>query len=126
MPTTTTRLKLLLIDDDPSIVIALGARLFRYFEVASTNEPTEAVKLAASFMPDVILCDINMPGMNGDEVAFELSQDRRVCRIPLLYLSGSVPHGEITELGGSFGGLPAISKTASTEQLLQAIRSVMA
>ncbi len=123
--TTSTRLKLLLIDDDDSIVAALAARLSRYFEVQSLTDPTQAVKLARSVKPDVILCDINMPNMKGDEVAFELSQDSITCRTPLLYLSSAVPGGQITELSGPFGGLTGVSKTASTDQLLKAIRSVM-
>lgn len=125
MSNPTARVKLLLIDDDPSIVEALAARLFRYFEVQGVTDPTQALSAACTFRPDVILCDINMPGMNGDEVALKLSQDRATSRIPLLYLSASMPDGTITELGGSFGGLTGVSKAASIDQLLEAIRSVM-
>ena len=118
MSNPTARVKLLLIDDDPSIVEALAARLFRYFEVQGVTDPTQALSAACTFRPDVILCDINMPGI-------KLSQDRATSRIPLLYLSASMPDGTITELGGSFGGLTGVSKAASIDQLLEAIRSVM-
>jgi CheY-like chemotaxis protein len=67
--------------------------------------------------PDVILCDINMPGMQGDEVAFALSQDPRTARVPLIYLTALVGPDEAPDLEGVFGDFLTISKSASTEEL---------
>ncbi|RYX92693.1 MAG: response regulator [Comamonadaceae bacterium] len=120
------KLKVLLIDDDAAVVSFLTLKLSKYFDIVSTTEPAEVVELAGSEKPDVILCDINMPGMKGDEVAFNLGNDRDTGRIPIVYLSAVVPADGTTELDDSFGGHLAISKSAPLSELLRVIEQVTA
>jgi CheY-like chemotaxis protein len=65
----------------------------------------------------VILCDIHMPGLQGDEVAFALSQDPRTARIPLIYLTALVTPEEVADLDGVFGDHATVSKSATTQEL---------
>jgi putative two-component system response regulator len=116
---------ILVVDDDPIVTAALKARLGRDFRVIGVNDPHEAVATARREQPDVILCDIKMPGMQGDEVAFELSQDEETAEIPLIYLTSLVDPRETTELDGPFGGHIAISKSASTDELLDVIHDAI-
>ena len=114
----------LVIDDDPAAVAALAARLGRDFRVVGLSDPREAVATARRERPDVILCDIRMPGMQGDEVAYALSEDGATGAIPLIYLSALVT-GDPTELDGQFGGHLAVSKSASTRELMDVIREAI-
>lgn len=118
--------KLLVIDDDASVAPFLAAKLGAHFQVAATTDPADAVAAALRERPDVILCDINMPGCNGDEVAFLLSQDDVAGRIPLVYLTGLLSPKMSGEIGEQFGDHPAVSKQADTRQLLETLRSVLA
>jgi len=123
--------KLLLIDDDSAIAPVLAIRLRRHFTVIATSDPRQAVAMARAERPDVILCDINMPGMNGDEVAFALSEDAATQTIPLVYLTGLLPAqqgadlAEPVELGENFGGHMAVSKAADADELLAVIGRAM-
>jgi putative two-component system response regulator len=111
----------LVIDDDEAVAWAIAGRLGKDFRVVGTSDPSEAVALANAQRPGVILCDINMPHMQGDEVAFALSQDPRTAKIPLVYLTALVAPDEAAELDAVFGDHPAVSKSASTDELREVI-----
>ena len=115
----------LVIDDDEAVTWAIAGRLGRDFRVVGTNDPSQAVPLAREERPGVILCDINMPTMQGDEVAFALSQDRRTAEIPLIYLTALVSPEESVELEGVFGDHRTISKSATTDELRDAVSWAM-
>jgi CheY-like chemotaxis protein len=111
----------LVIDDDEAVAWAIAGRLGKDFRVVGTSDPAQAVTLARDEKPGVILCDINMPRMQGDEVAFALSQEPRTAGIPLIYLTALVSPEEAGELDAVFGDHPAVSKSASTEELREVI-----
>lgn len=115
----------LVIDDDEAVAWAIAGRLGRDFRVVGTNDPKQAVPLARQQRPGVILCDINMPQMQGDEVAYLLSQDPGTAKIPLVYLTALVSPEEAAELDAVFGDHPAVSKSASTEELREVIAWAM-
>lgn len=107
----------LVIDDDEAVAWAIAGRLGKDFRVVGVSDPARAVERAQQERPGLILCDINMPGMQGDEVAFALSQDPRTATVPLIYLTALLAPGEETDLEGVFGDHPTISKSATTEEL---------
>lgn len=117
---------ILVIDDDSSVAQALAARLGPDFRVVATCDPRQAVEVAKRERPDLILCDIHMPGMQGDEVAYALSQEPGTVRIPLAYLTSLVePQDAEAELDGLFGDHPTISKAASPAELRARVAQVM-
>ncbi|HVE54668.1 MAG TPA: response regulator, partial [Ramlibacter sp.] len=65
---------ILVVDDDETIAWAIAGRLGPDFRVVGETDPARAVERAFDEQADVILCDIDMPGMTGDDVAFALSQ----------------------------------------------------
>ncbi|HET8747975.1 MAG TPA: response regulator [Ramlibacter sp.] len=107
----------LVIDDDEAVAWAIASRLGSDFRVVGLTEPHQAVACACEEKPGVILCDIHMPGMQGDEVAFALSQEPCTARIPLIYLTALVSPEEAPDLAGVFGEFPTISKLASCEEM---------
>jgi CheY-like chemotaxis protein len=118
--------KLLLVDDDEAVISYLTAKLGKYFEIVSTSEPLMAVTLAAHEHPDAILCDIDMPEMNGGDVAKALEADTRTARIPLVYLTALMSPDEAKDLQGRVGGRPGVAKRAPMAELLAVIESVTA
>jgi putative two-component system response regulator len=111
----------LVIDDDEAVAWAIAGRLGPDFHVVGLSDPAQAVETAHGEQPGVILCDINMPGLQGDEVAFALSQDARTAGVPLIYLTALVGPEEAPDLEGVFGEYPTLSKSASTEELRAAV-----
>lgn len=115
----------LVIDDDEAVAWAIAGRLGHDFRVVGLTEPRQAVACACDEKPGVILCDIHMPGMQGDEVAFALSQEPCTAAIPLIYLTALVSAEEAPDLAGVFGEYPTISKMASTEELREIVAATL-
>jgi putative two-component system response regulator len=115
----------LVVDDDDAIVTAIAARLGKDFRVLGVLDPLQAVATALQEQPSIILCDINMPAMKGDEVAFALSEEEGTSEIPLVYLTALVDPTDAEELDGRFGDHPAISKSASPAELRALIYDVL-
>jgi CheY-like chemotaxis protein len=115
----------LVIDDDAAVAKAIAARLGSDFHVVGLADPRRAVTRAIEEKPGVILCDIDMPGLAGDEVAFALSQNPYTSGIPLIYLTGLVTPEEAPDLEGVFGEHPTLSKGATTEELLRLINEAL-
>lgn len=115
------RKKVLLVDDDDAVVAYLSAKLAPRYDVVSTVQPRVAVAMARSERPDVILCDIDMPGMTGGEVAAALAAEADTAAIPLVYLSALVTPAETRALHGEVSGHPAVSKRARMAELVDRI-----
>jgi CheY-like chemotaxis protein len=118
--------QVLLIDDDHAVLAFLTAKLSKRYDVVSTVDARKGITLARSQLPDVILCDIDMPGMSGGDVAAALETDTMTARIPLIYLTALVTPEETQELGGQVGGRPGISKRATVAELVERIEQVLA
>ena len=66
----------LLVDDSPTILMSLSALLTKHgFAVRTAKDGADALKQVAAAVPDLVISDLNMPGMNG--IAF-LREVRRV------------------------------------------------
>ncbi|MEV8062169.1 response regulator transcription factor, partial [Streptomyces antimycoticus] len=82
-----------------------------------------AVRRAKAAGPDVLVLDLNLPGLPGAEVCKEVLADRPELRV--LVLSASGEHGDVLEAVKS-GATGYLLKSASTEELLDAVRRTAA
>ncbi len=83
------RARILIVDDLPGNIEVLGNILGDDYDlVIATNGP-DALDLAASQPPDLILLDIMMPGMDGFEVCGRLKRTQLACDIPIIFLTAS-------------------------------------
>jgi CheY-like chemotaxis protein len=85
----TPRRRVLLVDDEPDLAEAL-AEILRHdgHEVAVASDGPGALELARRFRPEVVVCDLSLPGMNGYEVAMRLRAAPETAACHLLALSG--------------------------------------
>jgi DNA-binding NarL/FixJ family response regulator len=82
------RKRLLLIDDDPNLILLVKDYLeFRGYEVLTADNGREALNLLSLNLPDMIICDIMMPEMDGYGLIENVRQDSRTSWIPVLFLS---------------------------------------
>src|SRR6266404_3958772 len=95
--------KILVIDDEEGMTRMLKRNLeatYRY-DVRTENSSAAAVAAAGEFLPDLILLDVMMPGMDGGDVAAKLQQDPRLSQIPIVFLSAIITKAETEALGGN-------------------------
>jgi CheY-like chemotaxis protein len=77
--------KILTIDDHPDTLTAIVDTLQQYgYQVFSSLSPFEGLEMAAAEQPDLILLDVNMPGMDGTEVARQLRANEQLAHIPII------------------------------------------
>ena len=102
MNEATQRNVILAIDDAPeNLDIVRNLLASRYTVKAAVNGPM-ALKIAEKQPPDLILLDIQMPGMDGYEVCRRLKADPATSAIPVIFLTGeSGVESEVAEAGGS-------------------------
>jgi DNA-binding NarL/FixJ family response regulator len=82
------RKRLLLIDDDPNLILLVKDYLeFRGYEVVTADNGKEALHILTQDLPDMIICDIMMPELDGYGTIEHIRQDRRTNWIPVLFLS---------------------------------------
>jgi len=80
--------RLLIVDDEPDIRISLKERLeFNNFEIVTASDGLEALALARSRKPDLIVTDIRMPIMDGLEMIKTLRQDDDAKHIPVIVMT---------------------------------------
>jgi CheY-like chemotaxis protein len=79
--------------DDLASNLTLVERLLEYrpgIKVLSALSGSQGLELAQAHHPDLILLDLFMPVMAGDEVLAKLKADPKTCNIPVIVFSGSV------------------------------------
>jgi DNA-binding NarL/FixJ family response regulator len=80
--------KLLLVDDDPNLVLLVKDYLeFRGYEVIAANNGREALEVLDKDIPDMIICDVMMPEVDGYGFVADLRKRQDIGWIPVLFLS---------------------------------------
>jgi DNA-binding NarL/FixJ family response regulator len=80
--------RLLLIDDDPNLILLVKDYLeFRGYEVITAENGREALEVLEQEIPDLIICDVMMPEMDGYSLVEHVRKDPRINWIPVLFLS---------------------------------------
>jgi len=121
-----TKRKILLVDDDEAVLDYLQAKMAARFDIVSTKAPENVLELAREHRPDLILCDVDMPELDGGDVSSALFADDEVRHIPLLFLTAVASASEIKRLAGQLGGRPAVSKSDPLPKLIERIESILA
>ena len=80
--------RLLLIDDDPNLILLVKDYLeFRGYEVITAENGREALEVLEQETPDMIICDVMMPEMDGYSLVSAIRQDPKTSWVPVLFLS---------------------------------------
>ena len=119
------RRSLLLVDDDPEILILLQAKLAKEpFELFTAVEGESALNIVRTQKPDLVVLDINLPGLSGLEVCRTLRANKDTRDIPIIILSAR--SDEIDRvLGLEFGADDYVTKPFNPQELILRIHSVL-
>lgn len=114
---------ILVIDDSEDVrdFVVTTLRLSGY-ETLQAATADEGVALAQSLRPDLILCDINLPGMDGYGMLAAIRHAPEVAAIPFILMTGSAERNNF-RLGMNRGADDFLQKPFSTEELLEAVVS---
>lgn len=115
--------KILLVDDDNTNIELLKAILADQddYELEAANDGQEALAVAATFSPDIILLDVNMPVMDGYACCQHLKQDDTMFRAKIIMLTANVTREDILK-GYRAGADDYVKKPFEMMELLAKIR----
>ena len=87
--------KILIVDDEKDLLLMLEKRLTAEgYSVLTADNGKDAITIAKSKSPDLIILDVLMPGMDGCEVAERLKDDFRTQNIPIIFLTALLTRKE--------------------------------
>lgn len=121
---TTT---VLIIDDNPNDALLVrrlleGKKKYRVF---TTDDPQQGLAEARQRLPDLIICDLTMPGMDGFTVIEELRRDKRTHEIPVIVVSAKdISAEDRRRLSGQIEALyqkGSLSPKAFVEQVVETV-----
>lgn len=121
------RKKILIIDDEEDVCVFSKLVLQRSgkFEVNFATSAEEGIRLAESYLPDLILLDIAMPKMDGADAAFALSKIPSLKNTPVVFLTALAKKDEVEEHKGVIGGHAFIAKPIFPQELINRVEAIL-
>ena len=122
------RNKILIIDDEEDFLFFVKGNLENTgeFHVIDASSGKEGIKIATEEKPDLILLDISMPEMTGEEVVKRLSIIPETKKTPVIFFTALITKDEIEDGGiSNIAGHKFIAKPIATKQLVAAINSTL-
>lgn len=119
--------KRILIADDSPVSLASLERILAtgFFQTIRAENGTEALNRAICELPDLILLDVMMPGMNGFEVAKRLKEDSRTRSIPIIMVT-ALHDPENEQVGREAGAEEYLIKPVRPQELIARANSLIA
>jgi len=117
--------RLLVVDDEPNLLVAVGACLRgEGFDVVTARSGAEALVRVAETVPDLIVSDVRMPGMDGYHLARQLRSSPRTALTPVVFLTAKDETSDRIE--GFRAGVDAyLTKPFEPDELVAVIRSIL-
>ena len=117
--------QLLVVDDDPSLLLAVSDTLrAEGYEVVTARRGAEAMVRVAESLPDLIISDIRMPGMDGYALVRNLRASPRTRLIPIVFLTAKDETADRVE--GFRTGVDAyLTKPFESEELTAVVSSIL-
>ncbi|MDF7813808.1 response regulator [Hymenobacter sp. YC55] len=115
----------LVIEDNPEVNGFLTRKLNTDFQVQSATDGHTGFRLATDLVPDLIVCDVMMPGLSGLEVVTKLRADWRTSHIPVVLLTARGAAEQQVE-GVQAGADLYLTKPFNPALLLESVRTLLA
>jgi diguanylate cyclase (GGDEF)-like protein len=117
--------RVLVVDDEDDIATVLQINLeAEGFEVAIANDPRQALDMAQSYRPDLVLLDVNMPGMDGLQVTRVLRSDALTASASIILLTAKASVDDRL-VGLASGADDYITKPFDIEEVVSRVRAAL-
>ena len=124
----TNNMKVLIIDDEADFCYFVQKNLMQngLFDVVVATNGTDGIALAKEENPDIILLDLFMPDMPGEDVAAALKENAATANIPILYVTAlasndDIVDGEKDKIGNNY----IMAKPIRTKKLIETIMKIL-
>jgi two-component system OmpR family response regulator len=117
--------KIMHVEDDPSIqmVARVALEAVGHFEVCTCSGGMQALEQYPTFLPQLILLDVMMPGMDGPSTLKQLQQQFDLSQVPVVFMTAKVQSSEI-ESYKALGASDVVVKPFDPMTLSEQIRQI--
>ena len=117
--------RLLVVDDEPNLLRAVAACLkTENYDVSTARSGQEALVHLAESIPDLIISDIRMPGMDGYKLARQLRASQRTALVPIVFLTAKDETADRIE--GFRAGVDAyLTKPFEPDELIAVVNGIL-
>ena len=122
-----TKRRVLVVDDDVNLSRLAGMILESSgkYEVMILNQSARALAAAIQFQAELMLLDVDMPGLGGGDLARDAARDSRLRNVPILFLTGLVRPEETVDGPIESGGQQFLAKPVDPAQLLASVGALL-
>jgi len=119
--------KVCYVEDDQDIqrIVRLSLEKVGKMTVEVVSDPNSAVEAMKRFVPDLVLLDWMMPGMDGPTLFRKMRQIPELSALPVVFITAKASQSEMEELA-ALGAAGAISKPFSPKDLPDQLREIWA
>lgn len=118
----TMKTILVIEDDEPIRMSILELLTIEQYQGIGAEDGHQGLQLAKEVLPDLIICDIMMPELDGYGVLNELQQHQTTANIPFIFLSAKTERQD-QRMGMQLGADDYITKPFTTAELLEAVKT---
>jgi DNA-binding response OmpR family regulator len=110
------------VDDDPGILRIVEITLERSgYQVKTAPDGQQALKMLRTLLPDLMILDVNMPGLSGFDLCHIVKRDERLQHVPVIFFTAQDSPKDF-QAGMESGGVIYLVKPFKPEKLLQCVR----
>jgi CheY-like chemotaxis protein len=122
---TAGKTRVLVVDDEQTIANTLSWVLDREgYETRKAYSGEEAVAVARAFAPDLLICDVIMPGISGLDAAIQIRDQHPLCKV--LLVSGHISLAELSHQAADRGyDFAYLAKPVHPQLLLEELRRLV-
>jgi two-component system alkaline phosphatase synthesis response regulator PhoP len=122
------KIKVLIIDDEVDFCYFVQKNLTQngLFDVFVATNGNDGIKIAKNEKPDIILLDLFMPDMPGEDVADALKENVFTAKIPILFVTALATNDDVTEgAENKIGNNYILPKPIRTKKLIETIMKIL-
>jgi CheY-like chemotaxis protein len=120
--------KVLVVDDEVDFCYFVKKNLMHegMFDVITATNGKDGIELAESELPDIILLDLVMPDMPGEDVAAALKENPATANIPILYITALATKDDVVDREeNKIGNNYILPKPVRTKKLIKTILKIL-
>ncbi|UCF31249.1 MAG: response regulator [bacterium] len=117
----------ILIVEDNIVILTMQKQIFEMegYEILTAQEGTDALRKVHEERPDIVLLDVNIPGMNGFELCRQIKEDPSLSRIIVVMISAVYYSDEDAKKGMAMGADAYFTKPYENEVLQSKIKELL-